>query len=205
MCGYLRDKGYLVDVVLTAEEAIGKAQNTQDYLLCILDMSMPRRRSYRVLEAMRQANVKWPILALTNHSSIDELVAVYAAGADDVMRKPISMELINCKIEVLLRRERGNALNRQKEFELGDKHFDSVHQLLDDVHLSGRENDLLLMLCRHRNELVERSVILRTLWGVDNFYTARSLSVYVNHLRHLLEGTGIRIMSVHGKGYKMVV
>ena len=94
----------------------------------------------------------------------------------------------------------------KNEFDLGDMHFDSVRQTLGDRHLSTRENELLLMFCQNMNTLVERNYILMSLWGEDTYFNARSLSVYVNHLRKYLgENSPVRIMSVHGKGYKMVI
>ena len=83
--------------------------------------------------------------------------------------------------------------------------FDSVRQQLGDKHLSSRENDLLRMLCQNMNNLVDRNRILMSIWGEDTYFNARSLSVYVNHLRNYLgENIPIRIMSVQGKGYKLV-
>ena len=85
-------------------------------------------------------------------------------------------------------------------------HFDGIRQRLGDKHLSSRENELLLMLCQNMNNLVERNRILMSLWGTDTYFNSRSLSVYVNHLRNYLgEDSPVRIMSVHGKGYKLVV
>ena len=95
--------------------------------------------------------------------------------------------------------------SEQTEWQLGDMIFDSVRQQLGDTHLSTRENDLLKMLCLSMGQLVDRNRILMTIWGADTYFNARSLSVYVNHLRKYLgEDTPIRIMSVHGKGYKLV-
>lgn len=204
MAGYLRNKNCSVDVADSAENAIEQLQKYSDYTCCLLDTSMPRKRAYRVLEFVRSQEKHVPVIALTNHSSVEDLVALYEMGADDVVRKPIVMEIIYCKIEVLVRRSSSSMASKQTVFDLAGRTFDSVKQRLDDQHLSGRESDLLLMLCRNRNEVVDRRVILRNLWGADNFYTSRSLSVYANHLRHLLEGTNIRVMSVHGKGYKLV-
>ncbi len=91
-------------------------------------------------------------------------------------------------------------------FELGNVTFDSVHQTLGTKRLSARESEVLLMLCRNRNHMVERSQILNTIWHDDSFFASRSLSVYVNHLRKYLEDAPcpLQIMVVHGKGYKMV-
>ena len=89
---------------------------------------------------------------------------------------------------------------------MGGLVYDSVRQQLGKQHLSSRENDLLKMLCTNMNNLVDRNRILMSIWGEDTYFNARSLSVYINHLRKYLgEESPVRIMSVHGKGYKMVI
>jgi DNA-binding response OmpR family regulator len=109
------------------------------------------------------------------------------------------------QIEAILRRCQYNENQNQLVFDLGDLHFDSVRQMLGDRHLSTRENELLLLFCQNMNALVERNYILMSLWGEDTYFNARSLSVYVNHLRNYLgKENPLRILSVHSKGYKMV-
>ena len=91
-------------------------------------------------------------------------------------------------------------------YAFGDVTFDSVHQTLGTKRLSARESEVMLMLCRNKNRMVERTQILKNIWHDDSFFASRSLSVYVNHLRKYLEETQcpLQIMSVHGKGYKLV-
>jgi len=91
-------------------------------------------------------------------------------------------------------------------FKFGKVTFDSVHQMLGNQRLSARESDVLLMLCRNLNQMVERTQILRNLWNDDSFFASRSLSVYINHLRNYLKAGNcpVEILAVHGKGYKLV-
>ena len=116
------------------------------------------------------------------------------------------MDILICKIEAILRRCRVFLETEQVEWKLGNLLFDSVRQQLGNKHLSSRENDLLKMLCMNMNNLVDRNRILMSIWGADTYFNARSLSVYINHLRKYMgEDTPVRIMSVHGKGYKLVI
>lgn len=91
-------------------------------------------------------------------------------------------------------------------FKFGEVTFDAVHQVLGNKRLSARESEVLLMLCRNQNQMVERTQILRNLWNDDSFFASRSLSVYINHLRNYLknEDCPVEILAVHGKGYKLV-
>jgi DNA-binding response OmpR family regulator len=107
-------------------------------------------------------------------------------------------------MEAIFRRIRAYEENRQKVFQLGTHTFDSVHQSLDGAHLSSRESDLLLMLCRNEGEVVDKHRILSALWKADNAFTARSLGVYINHLRQFLTPAGYQIMAIRYKGYKLV-
>ena len=94
--------------------------------------------------------------------------------------------------------------NKQKVFELNGKVFDAVHQTFDGKHMSSRESDLLLMLCRHEGDVVDKHRILVALWKEDNAFTARSLGVYINHLRQFLRPANYEIIAVRYKGYKLV-
>ena len=70
--------------------------------------------------------------------------------------------------------------------------------------MSARMSDLLLMLCRNEGEVVDRHRILSAIWKQDNVFTARSLGVYINHLRTYLTPAGYQIIAARYKGYKLV-
>ncbi len=154
---------------------------------------------------LRESGNQLPIILASERGEKDDIIAGYAAGCDDYVVKPFSMDILICKIKAFLRRSQIDENNTETIFQIGNTTFDSVRQFLGDKRLSSRENDLLLMLCRKQNSLVERSQILKALWRDDNYFTSRSLAVYVNHLRHLMNDVkGARIIAVHGKGYKLV-
>ena len=145
-----------------------------------------------------------PVIVVSARTAESDKVDALNAGADDYITKPFSMDLLICRMEAIFRRIRAYEENRQKVFQLGTHTFDSVHQTLDGAHLSSRESDLLLMLCRNEGEVVDKHKILSTLWKEDNAFTARSLGVYINHLRGHLRPIGYEIIAVRYKGYKLV-
>ena len=114
------------------------------------------------------------------------------------------MDILICRIEAILRRVRAFEESKQKVFELNGHVFDALHQTFDGQHMSSRESDLLLMLCRQEGEVVDKHRILGALWKEDNAFTARSLGVYINHLRGYLKNVGYEIIAVRYKGYKLV-
>lgn len=204
LADYLRSKGYTVETANNGKEA-WELILVKHYELVISDIMMPKMNGFELLKLIRAQYTTLPVIMLSAKTERDDIMSAYELGCDDYVTKPFSMDILICKVEAVLRRFRMTNESKQTEWQLGELVFDSVRQLLGNQHLSSRENDLLKMLCQNMNNLVDRNRILMSIWGADTYFNARSLSVYVNHLRNYLgEDTPIRIMSVHGKGYKLV-
>jgi DNA-binding response OmpR family regulator len=204
LADYLRSKGYVVEQANNGAEAWDLIL-IKDYDLIISDIMMPKMNGYELLKLIRQKHDRLPILILSAKTDRDDIIRAYELGCDDYVTKPFSMDILICKIEAIMRRSRKYMESNQSEWLLGNLLYDSVRQQLGDKHLSTRENELLKMLCQNLNNLVDRNRILMSIWGEDTYFNARSLSVYINHLRNYLgEDNPMRIMSVHGKGYKLV-
>lgn len=204
LADYLRSKGYVVEQANNGAEAWDLIL-IKDYDLIISDIMMPKMNGYELLKLIRQKHDRLPILILSAKTDRDDIIRAYELGCDDYVTKPFSMDILICKIEAIMRRSRKYMESNQSEWLLGNLLYDSVRQQLGDKHLSTRENELLKMLCQNLNNLVDRNRILMSIWGEDTYFNARSLSVYINHLRNYLgEENPMRIMSVHGKGYKLV-
>lgn len=142
----------------------------------------------------------------------EEMLEAYRLGADDVLTAPISTEIIACKMKAFSRRLRYmEGAATQTEYAIGSLTFHSDKQVLmkgnQVLHkLSGRESELLEVLVKNEMKLVDRGYILRRIWKSDDYFCSRSLSVYINHLRHMLEADSrIKILSIHGKGYKLCI
>lgn len=204
LADYLRSKDYVVEQASNGAEAWDLIM-IKHYDLVISDIMMPKTNGYELLKLIRQKSEKLPVIMLSAKTDRDDIIRAYELGCDDYVTKPFSMDILICKIDAVVRRCRMSSASEQTVWSLGELMFDSVRQQLGDKHLSSRENDLLRMLCQNMNNLVDRNRILMSIWGEDTYFNARSLSVYVNHLRNYLgENSPIRIMSVHGKGYKLV-
>ena len=161
---------------------------------------------FEFLKVLRDCNNQTPALMIGDTDAREDVLRAYALGCDDYLVKPFSMDILVYKIEAIMRRYRAGQREGEMEFDLAGVHFDGIRQKLGNKHLSSRENELLLLLCQNMNNLVERNRILMGLWGTDTYFNSRSLSVYVNHLRNYLgEDSPVKIMSVHGKGYKLVI
>ncbi len=204
LADYLRSKNFIVEQAANGAEAWDLIL-IKDYDLIISDIMMPKMNGYELLKLIRQKHDRLPILILSAKTDRDDIIRAYELGCDDYVTKPFSMDILICKIQAIIRRSRKYIESNLLEWKLGNLSYDSVRQQLGDQHLSTRENELLKMLCQNMNNLVDRNRILMSIWGEDTYFNARSLSVYINHLRNYLGNDNpMRIMSVHGKGYKLV-
>ena len=203
LADYLRSINFTVDVTNNAETTID-AIKRKKYDICLMELSFADGSGFEIMKTLRDSNNTLPIVVLSTRSGRDDVIRAFELGCDDYITKPFSMDILILRIRAILRRYHAGESKPETVFDINGRVFDSVHQTFDGKHMSSRESDLLLLLCRNLNQLVERHVILSALWKTEDYFSSRSLSVYVNHLRGFLNETGYRIIGVHGKGYKLV-
>ncbi len=201
---YLNSRGYKAKFVSTGQDALRELDHGHIDLV-LMELQGLGMNGYELLRDIRHRGTLRPIIILTTRNGREDQMRAFQLGCDDYQLKPFSMEILICRIEAIMRRVREREENKQRVFNLNGHNFDAVHQTFDGSHLSGRENDLLLMLCRAEGETVDKHHILSAIWHEDNAFTARSLSVYINHLRHFLHPAGYAIIAVRQKGYKLVL
>lgn len=141
----------------------------------------------------------------------EDVVNGFKIGADDYLTKPFSMEELQLRINAVMRRVQSAPIKTgQTQFEVGAFKFDSNLQQLtngsDVQQLTTKESQLLRMLCERVNDVLDRSDALTAIWENDNYFTARSMDVYITKLRKYLKGDErIQIKNIHGKGYRLLV
>jgi DNA-binding response OmpR family regulator len=178
--------------------------------LCILDIMMPEMDGLTLAKEIRLTNPLIPIIFLTAKNQKEDILEGFKSGADDYITKPFSMEELLYRIEAILRRTAGISLNKKEDsYLIGLYTFDPRKQLLvykdDSTKLTTKESELLELLCRHGNEILERNFALKTIWIDDNYFNARSMDVYITRLRkYLRKDPAVNILNVHGKGYKLI-
>ena len=200
---YLCSRGY--DARRVSEGKAGlKALSDEAWDVVLTEIQGLGMNGFELIRDIRHRLPHIPLLVLTTRNDREDQLRAFQLGADDFQTKPFTMDILICRIEAVLRRARIYEENKQRVFTLNGKVFDATHQTFDGQHMSSRESDLLLMLCRNEGEVVDRHRILSALWKEDNAFTARSLGVYINHLRSFLTPTGYEIIAARYKGYKMV-
>ncbi len=205
---YLELNGY--KVTHAADGNIGLAKFKRDeYDLCIFDVMMPLKDGFTLAEEVNKINYRnTPFVFLTAKGMKEDIVKGYKLGADDYLTKPFDSELLLYKIKAILHRN-PESEKQKKEFVLGSFQFNpAIRELKGEGELrklSPKESKLLEMLCEEKNEVVSRSKALNLIWKDDNYFTSRSMDVYIAKLRkYLKEDDSIEIKNIHGEGFRLV-
>ena len=205
---FLKNKGYYVDLARNGKSALEKF-NDGNYDFLILDVMMPEIDGFTVAKEVREVDRNVPILFLTAKSMKEDKLQGFAIGADDYLTKPFSMEELVARVEAILKRTGYEGDTDTSSFDIGLFTFDSDKRLLikdgDTQKLTTKESQLLKLLAKNKNEVLDRQAALRAIWGDDNYFNGRSMDVYIAKLRKMLkEDEAIEIMNVHGKGFKLI-
>ncbi|MEX0966381.1 MAG: response regulator transcription factor [Bacteroidia bacterium] len=209
---YLEMKDYSVRLCRDGDEGLARYEDGKFDLL-ILDVMLPRKDGFTLARDIHARNPNHPpIIFLTAKSEKEDRLTGFKVGADDYLTKPFSMEELLYRVNAILRRT-GNLPNQNGlsgEMKFGDFIFDPDHQTLkcgpESRKLSTKESELLRMLCLHQNNVLSRDVALKEIWNEHDYFTARSMDVYITKLRkYLKQDPRVQIMNVHGKGYRLLV
>jgi DNA-binding response OmpR family regulator len=207
---YLEAKGYKTTLAINGKEAFDLFVKNQ-FDICIFDIMMPVQDGYTLAREVRRLNGTVPIIFLTAKSMKEDVIEGFNAGADDYITKPFSMEELLVRLQAILRRTQPSKNETDKTtFKIGKYTFDYQHQLLDikgkKQKLTTKEADLLKLLCNNPNSILDRDFALNAIWKDNNYYSGRSMDVYIAKLRkYLKEDPSIEIVNVHGRGFKLLV
>ena len=184
----------------------------EEYDLCILDVMMPRKDGFSLAKDIRQTNAEVPIIFLTAKKMREDILKGYQSGADDYLTKPFDSEVLLYKIKAILNRKEAEKTADEDtfEYEIGRFHFNSKLRHLTfngstPQKLSPKECKLLKLLANHKNDLMPRELALTKIWSDDNYFTSRSMDVYIAKLRkYLKQDPCVEILNIHGEGFRLV-
>jgi len=181
--------------------------------LCILDVMMPRKDGFSLAQDIRLTNKEVPIIFLTAKTLKEDVLKGYSVGADDYLNKPFDSEVLLYKIKAILQRKESDMSSDSEQFEftIGKFYFNSKLRHLsigtneEPQKLSPKESKLLHMLAIHKNDLMPRELALTKIWRDDNYFTSRSMDVYIAKLRkYLKRDEGVEILNIHGEGFRLI-
>jgi DNA-binding response OmpR family regulator len=209
---YLILNDYNIVLAKNGIEGMEKFQK-ENFDLCILDVMMPFKDGFTLGKEIREKNENIPLFFLSAKTLKEDVLRGFKIGADDYLTKPFDSEVLLAKIKAILNRK--NFVNIPEsenfEFEIGKFSFNSKLRFLtygeeDSIKLSPKENQLLRLLVLHINDLLPREMALNKIWRDDNYFTSRSMDVYIAKLRKYLKpDESVEILNIHGEGFRLVV
>lgn len=206
---YLIFCGFKV-VEATEENVLAKIQEGK-YDICIIDrLNAYIKDNFKLLRAQREVDRSKPVIFLSNISDYSYIIEAFKLGADDYVIRPYNLEELVYRIKALLKRSGIKSRKIETTYEIGNYIFNTKLKRLElkgiEIKLTIIENKILALLCAYQNELLTKEILMRDIWGDDNFYNRRSLDVHVCRLRnHLKQDSNIKIETVRGLGYSLTV
>jgi len=182
---------------------------TGKYDICILDVMLQKMDGYALAEEIRKDDELTPLLFLTSKSGKDDRIKGFETGGDDFITKPFNIEELMLRIEVFLKRSKGNHTS-QKVFQFGNTTFDYPNFELrvnaSKRKLTEKEADVLYTLCCNLHKIVKRDELLMKVWGSNDYFLGRSLDVFISKLRKYISADpSAEIENHHGVGFKLTV
>jgi len=215
---YLERESFRIVTAKDGESALDLA-NREHPALIVLDVMLPKLDGFEVCRRLRAANHPSAILMLTaRDEDIDKILGL-ELGADDYLTKPFNPRELVARVKAILRRgDRAIKADETAPIQLGDLTIDPARREVrigsssststrfsTSLSLRTQEFDLLLTFAEHRGLVLSREQILQKAWGFDFYGQTRTVDVHVAHLRKKLEGSAVKIETVTGVGYKLVI
>ena len=208
---YLQINGYKVVLARNGLEGFEKFKKNE-FDVCILDVMMPYKDGFTLAKEIRSKDKSIPVVFLTAKSMKDDVLKGYKIGADDYLTKPFDADILLKKLEVLIQRTQKSVQKSKPKSRIviGDFIFNPRLRTLTykkntPTNLSPKENQLLLMLVETQNDLLSRNKALNEIWNDDNYFTSRSMDVYIAKLRkYLRDDASVEIANIHGEGFRLI-
>jgi len=206
---HLKSLDYDVTCAEDGSEGLVKF-NESEFDLCILDVMLPVLDGFSLAKDIRKVNAQVPILFLTAKSMTEDKITGFEAGGDDYLTKPFSIQEFQLRVKALLRRVQVAQTEDEKVYKIGLYSYDKENQILSisgkEKTLTKKEAQILRFLYKYKNQVISREIILKGVWGQDDYFVGRSLDVFITKLRkYFAEDPRIVISNLHGVGFKFEI
>jgi DNA-binding response OmpR family regulator len=207
----LEVKGFDVQHATTVSKAMLLYQQEQPNII-VADVMLPDGNGFDWATNIRKTDTTTPIIFLTSLSQTADVVKGFELGGNDYLKKPFSIAELIVRIKSLVKKEdkeNSSIDNKTYKWQIGNFILQyPAGELIDKnktIQLTSREADLLQLLLLKRNEQLSRNYLLDTLWGNTDYFSGRSLDVFISKLRQYFKtDSSIKIINVRGIGYKIV-
>lgn len=201
----LTKAGHTIEWVKNGQCAIQYAAHS-NWDVILLDIMLPEKDGFEILEAIRRQGLTTPVLALTARTEIDDKVSMLDLGADDYMVKPFDFRELEARLRALQRRPLGQTANT---YSVGPLLVDSKARRISrqalQIDFGAREFCLLELLLGRLNHAVSKERLLMQLYNFDEHATTNAVELHISRLRKKLQPLSITIETIRGVGYSAQV
>jgi len=208
---YLELQNFEVTWAKNGEEALESFQKNS-FDICVLDVMMPKLDGFSLAEKMVDLNPEIPFVFLTARNQNEDKIKGLKLGADDYIVKPFEADELVLRLTNIIKRTEKRSLSNAipNQIEIGLFTFDTkrfeLKSIVKTQQLTEKEAYLLLFLFQHKNELLKREQVLKAVWGTDDFFSGRSMDVFISKLRkYLSEDHTISIESIRNIGLEFKI
>ncbi|MBE0677734.1 MAG: response regulator transcription factor [Bacteroidales bacterium] len=207
---FLESNGFEVKLYRDGTSALqGFSLSSFDF--CIIDVMLPGLDGFTLTEKLKKINRDIPVIILSARSLKEDKLTGFRLGIDDYITKPFDEEELLYRIRAVLNRlknGKGSTSNNLKPIMIGCYKFEPMNQVLSfkdkAQRITVKESRILQMLAAKKNNVVTRDEIMLTVWGESDYYTGRSLDVFISKLRgYLKNDPSLQIVTVPTVGYRL--
>jgi len=208
---YLELQNFSVIWAKDGEEALALFR-TNSFDICVLDVMMPKIDGFTLAEKIVDSHPEIPFVFLTARNQNEDKIKGLKLGADDYIVKPFEADELVLRLTNIIKRTEKRSLSNAlpNQIEIGIFTFDTnrfeLKSNLKTQQLTEKEASLLLFLFQHKNQLVKREQVLKAVWENDDFFSGRSMDVFISKLRkYLSEDDTISIESIRNIGLEFKI
>lgn len=204
----LKKEKFAVNIVTDGEKGENEAL-TNIYDLILLDIMLPNKNGFKILDNLRKEKIDTPIIILTAKSEISDKLNGLENGADDYITKPFHMRELVARVKIVLKRKTNvedTSILEYNDLKL-DVRTGKMISHDNEIAINGKELDLLEILLVNKKQIVNREMLTNKIWGYNSDAEYNNVEVYVSFLRKKLKliKSNVKIKAVRGIGYKMEV
>lgn len=186
---------------------IVEASNNNAFNICVFDVMMPKIDGFTLAEKIINNSPETPFVFLTAKKMKEDKIKGLQLGADDYIVKPFEADILVLRLKNILKRTQKNIhqSKNNSSYNIGAYVFNPVnYQLIlnnTTQRLTEKEAQLIAYFFENKNQMVKRDHLLTTVWGSDDFFSGRSMDVFISRLRkYFKEDNNISIESARGVG-----
>lgn len=203
---YLELSGFEIFWFQDPQDIVLKLNNILSFDIGILDVMLPNMDGFSLAKMILEKHPDFPILFLTAKNQQLDRITGLKIGADDYIAKPCDPEELILRMNNILKRTFSK--NTATEIKIGEYILDPGKLLLshlkENVRLTIREKDLILLFLKYNHQTIKRDQVLENIWKTNDYFTGRSLDVFISRIRKYFRyDNSIKILSVRGIGFEL--